>query len=133
MENNFKNIKNKNLFKVPDNYFENFEEKLFSKLPQNNKKKNYIRSIAASIVLLLGLVIVLKSNNKNQIENNTVLANAEIEEFMVNEEWDEEIYFDLSNNFKNSQSTSISPENTQLEEEILEIIEEEIIETEEIL
>lgn len=69
-------------FKTPDNYFENFQQKLNTKLDLENKnnraikvvslwstKLKYVTYIAASVLLLIGITFSFKDNKstKNQI------------------------------------------------------------------
>ncbi len=68
-------------FKVPENYFENFSERLLTKLPEKEvkvisifeKQKNWLFAVAAILVLAISIPVLLNYSNKyNQIESLTL-------------------------------------------------------------
>lgn len=65
-------------FKIPDNYFENFSERLLNNLPEKEikvisiyeKRKTWIYAVAAVLVLAISIPVLNQYFNKsNEIEN----------------------------------------------------------------
>lgn len=68
-------------FKVPENYFENFSERLLTKIPEKEvkvisifeKQKNWLFAVAAILVLAISIPVLLNYSNKyNQIKSLTL-------------------------------------------------------------
>lgn len=68
-------------FKVPENYFDNFENKILSKIEINKKskvvplfykKQLWISSLAAVILLTIAIPVYFNSINNSAIENTTI-------------------------------------------------------------
>jgi len=88
-------------FKIPDNYFKDFEERLSKKISVesmssksktisliNKKKIKYTYFIAASLLLFLGISYFFKTNQKDFDNNDELLAvfidDAYIDEYLDN-------------------------------------------------
>lgn len=98
-------------FKVPDNYFEQFEDKVLQQLPGNRKIGTLFlplmkkMSIAAAIFLASGLAVFLyQQNHKEPITiANATIAEAEYQEFQKSIEiTDDELTEVLSAQFVDS-------------------------------
>jgi hypothetical protein len=74
-------------FKIPDNYFDDFSEKVMQRLPKEEPKvisfyarnKRWIYSAAAVVVLALSVPIVYQMQN-----NETEMTSNEVESYLVN-------------------------------------------------
>lgn len=70
-----KNTKKEEEFLVPENYFENIESSIFKKIKKRKERNLYfIRtfSIAATLLLLFSLLIVIKNQN-NSVKQNEII------------------------------------------------------------
>lgn len=70
-----KNTKKEEEFLVPENYFENIESSIFKKIKKREERNLYfIRtfSIAATLLLLFSLLIVIKNQN-NSVKQNEII------------------------------------------------------------
>jgi len=73
-------------FKIPDNYFDDFSEKVMHRLPKEEpkvisfyaKNKRWIYSAAAVLVLALSVPIVYHMQN-----NDTEMTSSEVENYLV--------------------------------------------------
>ena len=67
-------------FKVPDDYFDQFSEKLFQRIQEDDKpvisifRKYYYAVISVAAVLIVGLLITFNTSNSQEI-NQTELEN----------------------------------------------------------
>lgn len=93
-------------FKIPDNYFDDFSEKVMQRLPKEEPKvisfyarnKRWIYSAAAVLVLALSVPIVYQMQNKeaemtsseveNYLVNNTTLSDDDIVNLLEQEDID---------------------------------------------
>jgi hypothetical protein len=93
-------------FKIPDNYFDDFSEKVMHRLPKEEPKvisfyarnKRWIYSAAAVLVLALSVPIVYQMQNKeaemtsseveNYLVNNTTLSDDDIVNLLEQEDID---------------------------------------------
>jgi hypothetical protein len=93
-------------FKIPDNYFDDFSEKVMLRLPKEEPKvisfyarnKRWIYSAAAVLVLALSVPIVYQMQNKeaemtsseveNYLVNNTTLSDDDIVNLLEQEDID---------------------------------------------
>jgi hypothetical protein len=93
-------------FKIPDNYFDDFSEKVMQRLPKEEpkvisfyaKNKRWIYSAAAVLVLALSVPIVYQMQNKeaemtsseveNYLVNNTTLSDDDIVNLLEQEDID---------------------------------------------
>lgn len=74
-------------FKIPDNYFDDFSEKVMQRLPKEEPKvisfyarnKRWIYSAAAVLVLALSVPIVYQMQN-----NEAEMTSSEVENYLVN-------------------------------------------------
>ena len=74
-------------FKIPDNYFDDFSEKVMQRLPKEEpkvisfyaKNKRWIYSAAAVLVLALSVPIVYQMQN-----NEAEMTSSEVENYLVN-------------------------------------------------
>jgi hypothetical protein len=74
-------------FKIPDNYFDDFSEKVMQQLPKEEpkvisfyaKNKRWIYSAAAVLVLALSVPIVYQMQN-----NEAEMTSSEVENYLVN-------------------------------------------------
>jgi len=74
-------------FKIPDNYFETFSEKVMNQLPKEEPKvvslyhrnKRWLYSAAAVLVIALSIPIVYQIQNREQ-----ELTSKEVESYLVN-------------------------------------------------
>lgn len=74
-------------FKIPDNYFDDFSEKVMQRLPKEEPKvisfyarnKRWIYSAAAVLVLTLSVPIVYQMQNKE-----AEMTSSEVENYLVN-------------------------------------------------
>ncbi|WP_310559036.1 hypothetical protein [Flavobacterium sp.] len=70
-------------FKIPDNYFENFSERLLNNLPEKEikvipiyeKRKTWIYAVAAVLVLAISVPVLNQYFNKSNEIENLVLEN----------------------------------------------------------
>lgn len=75
---------NKNPFRVPEGYFENFNERLAARLPQQEQKAKTIRLMprvwryAAAVVVILGVSLALFLNHD---KHETIVAETTQEEY----------------------------------------------------
>ena len=94
-------------FKIPDNYFDDFSEKVMQRLPKEEpkvisfyaKNKRWIYSAAAVLVLALSVPIVYQMQNKeaemtsseveNYLVNNTTLSDDDIVNLLEQEDIDQ--------------------------------------------
>lgn len=94
-------------FKIPDNYFDDFSEKVMQRLPKEEPKvisfyarnKRWIYSAAAVLVLALSVPIVYQMQNKeaemtsseveNYLVNNTTLSDDDIVNLLEQEDIDQ--------------------------------------------
>jgi len=70
-----KNTKKEEEFLVPENYFENIESSIFKKIKKGKERNlHFIRtfSIAAILLLLFSLLIVIKNQN-NSVKQNEII------------------------------------------------------------
>jgi len=59
-----KNLPKKNIFKVPENYFENLSDQIIEKKSNQKSQMIYFRSMAAAAVVLVGVALfVFKQDN----------------------------------------------------------------------
>ncbi|MBD3723999.1 MAG: hypothetical protein IE891_04285 [Flavobacteriaceae bacterium] len=78
-DSNLEDIKIKNGFKIPDGYFENFENKIMNQIENEEpkvisifrRKYFYVASIAAIILLVIGGLFTNR-NNINSIDDTTL-------------------------------------------------------------
>lgn len=108
-------IKNTEVFKVPDNYFDTLTERVMSKIPADESKIISINqgkksgawmkwsSVAACIsILVVGTVFMSKTLNTSNIDNSGLASNYEesLEEEMINYSMldTEDVYCYLSGN-----------------------------------
>lgn len=101
--NDFEKIKLESGFKIPDNYFENFNKKMLSKINSKqeviDKKSNrnifiYSMSIAATIFLIFTIsnkVLISENTESQYIENIIINDNFIISEFLDNDIQNNEI------------------------------------------
>lgn len=84
-ESNLSQHSKKEVFKIPDGYFEDFNDRLFSKLENipNNKTQPQLRkiaytrwiSIAASVIILLGITIFYTTKDQYSNLNTETIEN----------------------------------------------------------
>lgn len=72
-------LERKNIYKVPDNLFENIQEKVMSEVKAEKKapiiKMNWAYAVAAAVALIFGITFVLNSGN-DPMQNVANAANA---------------------------------------------------------
>lgn len=65
-------LERKNIYKVPDNFFENIQEKVMNDVKENTKapifKLNWVYAVAASLALIFGISFVFNQNNDSTKE-----------------------------------------------------------------
>lgn len=75
---NIEKLDRKNIYKVPDNLFENIQEKVISEISENKKapvfKLNWAYAAAASLALIFGSTFVY--NSYNDSDDNPKVTNA---------------------------------------------------------
>ncbi|MCH7414277.1 hypothetical protein MM213_12325 [Belliella sp. R4-6] len=60
-----KNLSKKDIFKVPDNYFESLSDQILDKKASRKSKVFYLRSMAAAAVVILGVAMFVFKNEVN--------------------------------------------------------------------
>lgn len=78
-DSNLEDIKMNNGFKIPDGYFENFENKIMNQIENEEpkvisifrRKYFYVASIAATILVVIGFLFT-NNNNINSIDDTTL-------------------------------------------------------------
>ena len=78
-DSNLEDIKMNNGFKIPDGYFENFENKIMNQIENEEpkvisifrRKYFYVASIAATILVVIGILFT-NNNNINSIDDTTL-------------------------------------------------------------
>ncbi|HBS88537.1 MAG: hypothetical protein A2W91_18020 [Bacteroidetes bacterium GWF2_38_335] len=110
-----KGVKKDNPFRVPDNYFESFPEKIKSRIAEMPVKKTSEKTLvrkmmpvfyaaAAVVLLIIGVTVVLNFNSNNSVQSGKLLTikvanpqpiNIEIATAEIVEEFDESIIIDF--------------------------------------
>lgn len=64
-----KNLPKKNIFKVPENYFENLSDQIIERNSNQRSKMIYFRSMAAAAVVLIGVALFVFKQEINPSDN----------------------------------------------------------------
>ncbi len=117
-------------FKVPENYFENFSERLLTKLPEKEvkvisifeKQKNWLFAVAAILVLAISIPVLLNYSNKynqigsltleNYITNNSNINDNDLAELLTQNDI-ENIKIDLKIEEKTLENELLENENLE--------------------
>lgn len=134
--NDFKLNRNEKItsgFKVPENYFDGFSEKVMQQLPKEEpkvisfyaKNKKILFSIAAVLVIALSISLVFKIQNKEQemssdeVENYLVYHTNLSDDYIVSLLEQEDIEnIKVSNSIENEAIEDILSNNSELEQYI---------------
>ncbi|MBD8487264.1 hypothetical protein IFO69_00750 [Echinicola sp. CAU 1574] len=92
-----KNIPKRDIFKVPEGYFESLPEEILDRSKNNIRKINYSRWAAAAVLIFSAALFIYKFESSNSlIEANSIAVDDQVELLIDQGEWNVEDVLSLS-------------------------------------